>query len=241
MGFLYPPTLPTQNEIIATIVQHPCSRCGAAVDNSLPYCPGCEAPQVRFVPREPAEEIVQLRAATALLTPVLIPGPADIPDRAGATDRARFLRAAIYAGAIGSLIGILPFAFLVGLPLAGVLAVRFYRSGPFFLDVPPRVGFRLGALSGLFAFAMLVVVRTVSVATFGGGGEFRQGLVDSVHRAQATNPDPQVQPVFQFFLTQQGMTVMIVFGLVFTAVIFVLLAGLGGLVSASISRRRGPN
>lgn len=168
--------------------------------------------------------------------PAAAPYPTSTP-----SDRARFVRAAIYAGAIGSLIGMLPFAFLVGLPLAGVLAVRFYRSGPFFRDVSPRTGFSLGALSGLLAFAMLVVIRTVSIAASGGGGEFRRGLVDAVHRAQGSNADPQAQLVFQFFLSQRGMTVMIVFGLAFTAAVFLLLAGLGGLVSASISRRRRPN
>ncbi len=229
------------SEIIVAIVQHSCSRCGAEVDNSLPYCPACEAPQVRFLPRESAEEIVRLHAAAAPLVPVLGPSPGNTPNSAAAAnDRARFLRAAIYAGAIGSLISTLPFAFLVGLPLAGVLAVRFYRRGPFFREVPPRAGFRLGALSGVLAFAMLVVVRTVSVAASGGGRDFRQGLVEAVHRAQATNPDPQVQQVFQFFLTQQGLTVLMVLSLVFTGVAFLLMAGLGGLVSASISRRRVP-
>ena len=160
------------------------------------------------------------------------PRPASIPDRA------RFLRGAIYAGSIGSLLSLLPLGFAIGLPLAGVLAVRFYRSGVFQLSVPPKLGFRLGALSGLVAFGMLVLVKTISMAAFGGGGELRQGMLDTIHRAQTTNPDPQSQRILEFFLTQQGMAVMILASLLILCVIFVVLAGLGGLVSAAMSQRR---
>jgi hypothetical protein len=52
------------------------------------------------------------------------------------------------------------------------------------------------------------------------------------------NPDPQAQRVFNFFLTQQGMALMIIIGLLFTLAVFVLLAGVGGLISASMANRR---
>ncbi len=95
-----------------------------------------------------------------------------------------FLRAAIYAGAIGTLLSTLPLGFVIGVPLAGVMAVRFYRGRSSAQLVAPTLGFRLGALSGLFGFMIL--------------------------------------------------------GLLFMCVVFVLLAGLGGLISASLQQRRRP-
>jgi hypothetical protein len=222
-------------------VPHPCSRCGAAVDDSSPFCPACEAPQVRFVPSESVRDTVQLHPETAPPPAAPIPQvePRNLPyPPARPPDQTRLLRAVVYAGAIGSLLSLLPLAFLIGLPLAGVLAVRFYRGRFLGLPVPPRLGFRLGALSGLFAFLMLVLVRTISISVSGGGGEFREGLVQTIHRAQAMNPDPQAQRVFNFFLTQQGMALMIIIGLLFTLAVFVLLAGVGGLISASMANRR---
>jgi hypothetical protein len=222
-------------------VQHLCSRCGAAVDDTSPFCPACEAPQIRFVPHEPAQEPARLHPGTVPQPPVVVAQPeGGLYRPAAASDQARFLRASIYAGAIGSLLCTLPIGFVIGVPLAGILAVRFYRKGGLAPNVPPKQGFRLGALSGLVAFGMLVLVRTVSIAAFGGGGEFRNRMVEMVRQYQAANPDPQAQQVFQFFLTQQGMVVMILSGLLFTCVLFIVLAGLAGLVSASVSGRRPP-
>jgi hypothetical protein len=151
-----------------------------------------------------------------------------------------FLRAAIYAGAIGSLLSTLPLGFVIGVPLAGVVAVRFYKGRAATL-VAPTLGFRLGALSGLFAFGMLVLVRTIATALFGGGGELRQAMIERIHQVQTTNPDPQAQQIFQYFLTPQGMTVIMLLGLLFMCIVFVLLAGLGGLISASVQQRKPPH
>jgi len=151
-----------------------------------------------------------------------------------------FLRAAIYAGAIATLLSTLPLGFIIGLPLAGVLAVRFYRGRGSVAQVAPTLGFRLGALSGLFAFGMLLLVRTITTAVFGGGGELRQAMVERIHQAQAANPEPQAQQMFQYFLTSQGMAVMMLLGLFFMCIVFVVLAGLGGLISAAVQQRKPP-
>jgi hypothetical protein len=165
--------------------------------------------------------------------------PASLPLRSVyAGSQASFLRAAVYAGAVGSLLSTLPLGFVIGLPLAGVLAVRFYTRSLPGRDLPPAFRFRLSALSGLFAFATLVVVRTITIGIFGGGGELRQAMLDAIHHAQAVNSDPQAQQMLQYFLTPQGMMVMAVLGLLFMCVVFVLLAGMGGLVSTSVLPRK---
>lgn len=220
-------------------MEHPCSRCGAAVDNSSPFCQACEAPQVVYVAREPAPGPVRLHPATIPPLPVQVSEPSAQSFRPTVLRRdSDLLRAAIYAGAIGTLLSTLPLGFVIGLPLSGVLAVRFYMSSLPLNKLPGAFRFRLGALSGLVAFGMLVAVRTITIAIFGGGSELRQVMVDAVHRAQSVNPDPQSQQMLLYFLTPQGMAIMAVLGLLFMCVVFVLLAGLGGLVSTSVLPRK---
>ncbi len=189
---------------------------------------------------EPGQEPSRLHPATVPLPRpgAVVAGPSGRSPYPALTPRqSSFLRAAIYAGAIATLLSTLPLGFVIGLPLAGVLALRFYRGRGSVTHVAPTLGFRLGALSGLFAFGMLVLVRTITTAVFGGGGELRQAMVERIHQAQGANPDPQAQQLFQYFLTSQGMAIMMLLGLFFMGVVFVLLAGLGGLISASVQRK----
>ncbi len=221
-------------------MEDPCNRCGAAVDNNSPFCPACEAPQIRFERREPERESLRLHAATVPPAPVILSPPSSEPYRATTTagERRRWLRAAIYAAAIGALLCTIRFGVVIGMPLAGILAARFYRSGAFGRSLSPQQGFRLGALSGLFAFAMLVFVSAITVVGLGGQAEFRNRMLEIVHQYQAANPDPQAQQVFQYFQTPQGMAVMIIGGMLFACVVFVVVAALAGMISASISNRR---
>ncbi len=225
-------------------MEHLCSRCGAAVDDNSAFCPACEAPQITYLPRESEDSPIRLQAAAVPPSPVALPPvsppyeiPAWPPRPAAKIVQSDFLRAAIYGGAVGTLLSALPLGFLIGLPLAGVLAVRLYRRQTYTRQLSQQQGFRLGALAGLFAFVMLVVVRSVTIALFGGGDELRQAMIDGIHRAQTANPDPQAQQFLQYFLTPQGMAVMAAFGLIFMCVVFVLLAGLGGLFASRTARK----
>ena len=221
-------------------MEHSCTRCGAAVNNNSPFCPACEAPQIRFVPREPAQEEVRLHPATVPANPVVTPGPATEPYHAAATagERRRWLRAAIYAGTIGSLLSIIPGGFVVGIPLSGVLAVRFYQNRRLQVQISRHLGFRLGALAGVFASAIFAVMTLLSFTNTAVWSEFTQELGERVHRAEVLNPDPQVRQLFEYCLTRQGMIAVIVVGMLFMCVVFVIVAGLSGMVSASVSNRR---
>lgn len=223
-------------------MEHPCNRCGAAVDNNSPFCPACEAPQIRFEAREDAQNTVRLHPATVPPAPVVMSVPGTEPYRAASTasERRRWLRAAIYAAAISALLSTIRFGVLIAMPLAGILAVRFYRSGPFVRSISPQQGFRLGALSGFFAFGIVTFVSVITVAGLGGQAEFRKRMLEAVHQYQAVNPDPQAQQVLQYFQTSQGMIVMVIGGMLFMCVVFVVVAGLAGMISASIANRRSP-
>ena len=220
-------------------MQHPCSRCGAAVDDNSPFCPVCEAPQITFVSRQPDPEVVRLHPETVPPSPVAAPLPERVSYHpSSASDRARFLRSAIYAAAIASLLSTIRGGVLISIPLAGILSVRFYRKGAFDPQVPPQLGFRLGALSGVLLFGILVLVSTISIAAQGGNAEFRERTLEMVRHYQAANPDPQAQQIFQYFQTPQGFLVMTLFGMLVTCIMIVVLSGLAGLASAAFSQRR---
>src|SRR5207245_8789509 len=101
-------------------------------------------------------------------------------------------------------------------------------------------GFRLGALTGLFGFAIFAVFWAAEIVVSRAGSELRRMMVEKLQHAAAGNPDPYARQVADYFTTPQGLVVLMVFGLVLTCVAFVLLSGLGGAVSAALLRRKGP-
>lgn len=218
-------------------MEHPCNRCGAAVDNNSPFCPACEAPQIRFEPREPAGDAVRLHPATAPPVPIVVSAPATDPYRAAASadERKRWLRAAIYAGAIGFILSFLPTGPILAMPVAGWLAVSFYTRMAR-LPLRSREGFRIGSLAGLAAFLMILVVGVIAITSPVGKGQLHQALLESASRVHSMNPDLPPEQLVNYMLTPAGMT----FGLLFTCVVLMVLAGLGGLLSTVISSRRLP-
>jgi hypothetical protein len=152
------------------------------------------------------------------------------------------VRAAIYAGGIGAALSLIPVAgnFVLALPVAGFLSVLFYRRWTHGPELRPSTGFRLGALAGLFGFLAFLVVTAISTLTRGGEDEMRQALVEAVHLQQARATDPQVRQMFDYFLTSQGMMVVLGLGFVMMGIAFVLLSGAGAAFSASLLRRKDP-
>jgi hypothetical protein len=225
-------------------VEHPCPHCGSPVDNSSPFCSQCGTPQIRFSRPESSAELLQARPAQVLVPPaqpsIHYEAAAATQPRGAALDSAIALRSAVLAAALGAILSVLPFGFIIALPLAGFLAVLFYRKRSWRADPSTGASFRLGALTGFLTFAIFLIFTAVEALAFGAGGELRQMMIEAVHRAQARNPDQQAQQVFQYFLTPHGLAVMMITGLIFTCIAFVLLSGLGGTMAASILRRKQP-
>ena len=150
------------------------------------------------------------------------------------------MRAALYAGLIAALLSLLPLGFIVGSPLGGFLSVLLYRRRSWSGDLSPSSGFRLGAVAGVFGYAIFLFLAAAQLALSRGQNDVRDAMVEAVHRQQARNPDQQARQMLEYFLTPHGLMVMMVVGIVVMAVLFVLLSGLGGSVSAALLRRKGP-
>jgi MFS family permease len=155
-------------------------------------------------------------------------------------DRRAELRSALNAGAIAAVVSLIPLAFFLAAPLAGYFGVRFYqrRGG---MPLPSAgAGFRFGALVGLFASPIFAVLRVAQVVASGEQGELRKAMIEKLQQAAANSPDPQAHQLANYFASRQGMAILMIFGLVFICLAFVLLAGLGGAISASLRRRKNP-
>ena len=173
------------------------------------------------------------------MSPVSPPAVAGSGERT-IRNRSSAWRSAATAGLVGALLSILPFGFLLAFPLAGFLSVLFYRRRTWGVELSPSAGFSLGLGTGMLGFAILIVLTALETVASHTGGEIRQTMIDAVHRQQARTPDPQARQILDYFLTPNGLAVMITVGLIFMCIAFVLLAGLGGAVSALLLRRKGP-
>lgn len=130
--------------------------------------------------------------------------------------------------------------FILAMPLAGFLAVLFYGRQSWRAEPSRRSGFKLGVLAGIFGFVISVVLAAILVVATGDQDEFRRQSLEALQRAHAGYSDPQQLRVLEYFMTPQGLIVGLIAGVVVMGVIFVVLSGVGGAVSASILRRKGP-
>jgi hypothetical protein len=95
-------------------------------------------------------------------------------------------------------------------------------------------------LAGLFGFLAFLVFTAIWTLAFHAEGDIRQAMLEAVHQQQSRATDPQVQHMFDYFLTSQGMMIMMGLGFLIMGVTFVLLSGAGGALATSLLRRKHP-
>ena len=70
--------------------------------------------------------------------------------------------------------------------------------------------------------------------------DLRTVAIEAVLRAGSLYGDQQVREAIEYLKTQEGLTFFLIFGAVAVGVLFVVLCGLGGAVSAALLRRKLP-
>lgn len=144
------------------------------------------------------------------------------------------------AGFIASILMLFPLgAFGLGMILAGILSVVFYRWRNPGSILTPGMGARLGAMSGLLGFVMFLFFAAVS-ASLAGGSELRKALAQTVEQSASRAADPQSQRVLEFLRSPQGLAAVMLAGLVFAFFAFLVLTSLGGAIGAALLRRKPP-
>jgi hypothetical protein len=150
--------------------------------------------------------------------------------RPAAIDRKIAVRAAIQAGVLGLLISVIPF---VGIMLTGALAVYLYRraSG---CSLTASSGSRLGGAAGAVSFALSSVFMTVRIFFFHALQEYQDVMLKVAHALGLNSTDPEVQDMIHRLSTPSGLAITLLFSLV----IGVALAAIGGAVASAVLQPR---
>jgi len=206
-------------------VEHACHQCGAAVEDGIGFCPACGAAQIRV-------------SGSAAPEPVL---GALLVAEATQIDWHQAFSSAVVAGVAAALFCLVPllgFLFFVWMLAGGALCVSLYRNRTHAL-ITPGIGARLGAVSGIFAFAVFAIVQSLQMLLVR-GEELRTAMRQSIQDAAARNPDPNMQQLVQRMLTPEGLAVVIALTLMLFFAGFVALGSLGGALWASRGVREKP-
>ena len=218
-------------------MDQPCYKCGQAVDEGVPFCPHCTAPQIRVIIAEPvlspASASVGLQGSPAAADRPLVPAIA-VPASWSLYAQPCALAALVAAVAMVAKL-VVPVIAVFG---AGFLAVAFYRRRAPETAIHAKVGARLGAVCGFFCFAMTTILESTAVLVLHQGAEIRRIMVDAIQQTASRYPDPQFQQTLDFMRSPGGMVFMMVFFLIFALAAFLVLGMLGGALGGAVFGRR---
>jgi hypothetical protein len=218
-------------------MEQPCYKCGQTVEEGVPFCPHCSAPQIRVVIAEPATPPLAFAAATSQDTAAL-PASQTVPVLALPMQWSQAAKPCALAALVAAILmslGLNPFVAMISV---GFLAVVFYRQRRPGVKLKAASGVGLGALAGLLWFAMSSIFETSIVLFMHKGPELRTALIGKIQEAAAQTSDPQVLAVFDRFKTPGGLEFLMVMGLIFAFLASIALGGLGGALGATILGRR---
>jgi hypothetical protein len=214
-------------------MDQPCYRCGQAVEQGIPFCPHCGAPQIRVMLPEPVTAQIPPDAATLPIESLGAPVVSGIPLAWTHSLRPCALAALVAALLMG--LGLNPFVAMLSV---GFLAVIFNRQQRPDSVFNAFAGAKLGALSGLLWFGISAILESLVVAFLHRGAEIRHELISRIEQAASQTSDPQTLAVFDKLKSPGGLEFLIVFGLFFGFVAAIILSGLGGALGAVTFGRR---
>lgn len=238
-------------------MEHACYKCGGSVEDGVPFCPHCSAPQIRvagLAEKEPEKEPV---------TPPLTPGtpgeiqpparpvplsseewqrpPVVTPVSPTRIEWSKAVPGAILGGVLVALLsGVLPFpVFFVFLwMLAGgwIAALLYKRRAR--VAITPGMGARVGAAAGVIGFVLFAILTLIDFLVLG-AGKLRAALIESIQQAAARNPDPRAQELLHRLTSPEGLAVLVSLSLAMFLVAFIVLSSAGGALFAYLRGQGG--
>ncbi len=219
-------------------MDHPCYKCAQLVEDGVPFCAHCGAPQIRVALPDPPPATVPSAAEAATQGNPVLPGSPNAPLAYLPTRWVGTLQPCALAALISVLLialGLNPFVAMLG---AGILAVIFSRRRSPEMVIKAGTGARLGAISGLFCFGMSAALEAIVVAVFHKGPEVRNAMLQVIQQAAAKSNDPQVTAALDYFKSPQGLAVMLLFALVSAFFASIILGSIGGALGGAFLGRR---
>ncbi|HEX8893755.1 MAG TPA: hypothetical protein VF783_10550 [Terriglobales bacterium] len=223
-------------------MEHPCYKCQTSIDETLPFCPHCGAPQIRVASPEEGTQPPPLTPDAQQVRPPTswAPAPAYHP-QAVHWDAA--WKGTVLCGLIAAVLTAVPgismgcCLWLLG---AGALSVFLYQRRLPAAFVTPGMGMRIGAVSGVVGFVASTFWLVLQFAK--NSQEFRTALEEQMEKSIGTNPDPRAQDLLRQFMntlnTPQGLATFFVLILVVMAIAFVVFTAAGGALGAAMYARR---
>jgi hypothetical protein len=228
-------------------VDHPCHQCNASVEEGVPFCPRCGAPQIRVTMPEGNEPVTgpMPPGTPGDLQPPATPvfgksgWQSAIPAPGGVQWRAATPGAAL-AGVAAGVLAVVPYVsalMIFWFFFAGGIAVLFYRrrTGE---AVGAKMGAKIGALTGLFAFLLTAVANAAKLVI--NPNSMREDLKMSM-AISLKNADPQsakmMTTMYDYFMTASGLWVFLVLLLGMLFVFEMILTSGGGAALAAMSKR----
>lgn len=216
-------------------MDQPCYKCGQPVEQGIPFCPHCSAPQIRVVVAEldPSPAVLADAGAPAQGTDAL-PASQTVPILALPMRWSQALKPCALAVVVASLLMVLGLNALVGMLSIGFLAVVFYRQRKPEASIRTIDGARLGALGGILWFGMFMLLLSMLVIALREAPELHDELIKQVHQTASSPSVPQLQEFLDHIRTPSGLAVLILSAFVTS----LILGTLGGVLGGAIFRRR---
>jgi len=214
-------------------MDHPCYRCNHAVEDGIPFCAQCGAPQIRVMLPEPVSPTLSADAEAELPASIVHASSFGILWKEG-------LRACALAGAIVAVL--LSLDLIV--PVLGMLGVGFLAVALYHRRVPAALiktgnGAQLGAVTGIVTFGIFAVFEGVGTVLLHAWPKVHDKLMEVIRQAAQRTGDPQAQAIFDYFKTPPGTTMLLLFIIIFSLIFFILFGAAGGaLAGAWLGRRK---
>jgi hypothetical protein len=209
-----------------------CYKCHTPLSQGKIFCPECGAPLIRVnIPEPPAiSESTSLTAAETVDSPLPVAGPQAIQWR-------HALRATIPAAVIGTTFMFFPIGIgIAGMIASGALSAMFYYHRASNRNLGTGTGAKLGALTGFFGGVLTSVCMIVALRIL--GDRIRAELVARVDQYATQAHDPAQLEWINYFKTPNGLTTILVAGMIFTFLMFLAFATIGGALGALWVKRR---
>ena len=220
-------------------MDQPCYKCGQAVEQGVPFCPHCSAPQIRVLIAEPTAALAAFDTGASSQGSASLPASQTVPVLAVPMQWSQALKPCALAALVASLLMVLGLNPLVGALSAGFLAVVFYRQRQIGAVLKARAGARLGALSGVLCFGFTVLLVALAATVSDVRTKIQEPIVQNAQKWAASHPaDPQIQAALEQMKTPGGLVLILFVLAIFLFVLSVACATLGGALGGAIFGRR---
>lgn len=158
-------------------MDHPCEKCAHPVEDGIPFCSHCRAPQIRVALPDAEPHAVVPTESSDPARPVLAPN---------AIQWSLALPVCALAGLLSGFLMALTGPAILWMLAAAFLSVAFYRQRRPAFSPSARVGARLGAATGVFSLATFFIAAVYN-------GLLRELLAQTVNFYASMKTDTRFQ------------------------------------------------